>query len=111
MLVQLLAQTMSPGQRIDAVHGHFAGRSGGEGLTVLYATLIIAVLLAGLLLIVHRIQRAKADREERARDELRKARTSQSGRPGQASRKLTLIQTPQSGSEVATRAPVTGARR
>jgi hypothetical protein len=110
MLAGLLAQTMSPGQRIDAVHGHFANRSGLEGLTVLYATLIVAVLLAGLLLIVHRIQRVKADRDERTREELRKARTSQSNRPGRASRELTLLQTPRPGNEVATREPVTGAR-
>ncbi len=92
MLNQLLAQTLSPGQRIDALHGHFSNRTGWEGLQVVYVTAIIAVVLCGILLLMGRIQRARQEREERARDQIRQARSAQFEPRTRASRSLTLIQ-------------------
>lgn len=76
MWVHLLAQTMSPGERIGALHDHFASRTTADGLQVLYTTLIVAVLLCAVLVLLHRIQQANERRRERAREEARQARTS-----------------------------------
>jgi hypothetical protein len=85
MWTYLLAQTLTSGERIEAVHGHFSSRTGADGLQVLYATLIVAVLLCVVLVLLNRVQQAKEQREERARDQARRARTAAFQQPGQQS--------------------------
>ena len=111
MLIELLAQVLSPGERIEALHGHFSTRTGWDGLQVVYVTAIIAVVLCAVLLLLSRIQRAKAQREERARDQRRRARTVRPEAQTQVSRNLTLIQKRQAERRAATRTPVAGPRR
>ena len=111
MLIELLAQALSPGERIEALHGHFSTRSAWEGLQVVYVTAIIAVVLCAALLLLSRVQRAKAQREERARDKRRRARTARPEPQTQVSRNLTLIQRRQAERRAAGRTPVAGPRR
>lgn len=111
MLIELLAQALSPGERIEALHGHFSTRSTWDSLQVIYVTAIIAVVLCAVLLLLNRVQRAKAQREERARDQRRRAQTARPEAQTQVSRNLTLIQKRQAERRTTTRTPVAGPRR
>ena len=111
MLIELLAQALSPGERIEALHGHFSTRSTWDSFQVVYATAIIAVVLCAALLLLSRIQRARAQREERARDQRRRARTARPEPQTQVSRNLTLIQKRQAERQADARTSPAGLRR
>ena len=69
MPATLIAQFISPDQRVGAVHEHFAERSSVDGLQIVVVTLIIAVLLCGMLLLLNRIQQQKQRRQEAERSQ------------------------------------------
>ena len=112
MWMCLLAQAISPGERIEALNKHFSSRTGADGWHVLYATLIIAVLLCAVLVLLHRVQQAKEQREERARDQARRARTAAAQQPGRQSlRTLSLIKKRRAAGQSTTPTPAGGPRR
>ncbi|MHC4063892.1 MAG: hypothetical protein ACYSUI_05255 [Planctomycetota bacterium] len=91
MLAQLLAQAVGPGDRIDAVHTHFSGRSSSDGLNVFLTTLALAVVLSGVLLLLSRVQRAKQRREERAQDQRRHDLVASHRQSAQPTPEMTLL--------------------
>lgn len=87
----MLAQIVSAGDRIDAVHTHFRDRTSADGLNVVFAALAVALLLCGLLLVVGRIQLVRQRREEQARDERRRNLTGSADLGQQQTPTLTLL--------------------
>ena len=92
MLTGLIAQITSVGDRIDAVHKYFDSRQDSDGLNVVFGALVIAVVLCGVLIVLHRIQVAGRRREDRARAKRRESLSTHARPAAQVSRELTLIQ-------------------
>ena len=76
MTATLIAQFISPSERVGAVHEHFAGRDSGDGLQIVFLTVVGAVLLCGLLLLLSRIQRHKQRRRQAEQDQHRRELTA-----------------------------------
>ena len=76
MTTTLIAQFISPTERVGAVHKHFAGRDSGDGLQIIFVTLIGAVVLCGLLLVLSRIQQRKQRRRQAEHDQHRRELTA-----------------------------------
>ena len=94
MLAQLLAQLLGPGDRIDAVHTHFDSRSSSDGLGVMFTTLALALLLCGVLVLLHRVQRGKQRREEQAGAERRRNLTASPTQRLQMTQTMSLLKRP-----------------
>jgi len=91
MLGSLLAQLGTPGEKLDAVHTHFARKTPSDGLSVIFATLIIAVLLSGVLLLLNRVQQAKQQREDQTRARRRRELTVAHRPSTQPTSSMTLL--------------------
>jgi len=91
MLAQLLAQLLGPGDRIDAVHTHFDSRSSSDGLSVMFTTLALALLLCAVLVLLHRVQRARQRREEQAGAERRRDLTASPTQKLQMTQTMSLL--------------------
>ncbi len=76
MFLPLLAQMVGPDERVGAVHKHFAGRSAADGLQVIVTVALVAVLLCGVLLLLHRVEQHKQRRKEEERAERRREMTA-----------------------------------
>ena len=111
MLTGLIAQITTVGDRIDAVHKYFDSRQDSDGLNVVLGALMIAMVLCGLLTVLHRIQLAGRRREDRARAKRRESLSDKLRPAARISRDLTLIQKQQTARRTAARGPVAGARR
>ena len=74
-LTMVLGQAVTPRDRLSAVHRYFDSREGSHTLGVVFGALILAVLLCGLLLLVHRVQIRKQQRAAEARAKRRQSMT------------------------------------
>ncbi|HUU81949.1 MAG TPA: hypothetical protein VM243_00470 [Phycisphaerae bacterium] len=72
----ILAQFISPDERVGAVHEHFAERTSADGVQTVIVALIIAVVLCGLLLVVNRIQQRNQRRREAEQEKRRQELTA-----------------------------------
>ena len=91
-LANLIAQTISPGERLDAVHKYFEEQGQSQGLGVLWGGLLFALGLCAVLMVLNRIQLSGRRREEAARDRQRAARKQTANPTVQTTRTMSLLQ-------------------